>query len=154
MTELRITRSANDRRLARRAGHGWSFVLGFGALLVGILGCGHDPQATTANPATSDAAPISDRPLMTQLAAPRSEWIDYSPKDRKLTLYDLPASGRWMVRRSDNPIPYPIGPEHILPEGVDPKETVVFYVRPGGQRSRTVTLAQIQASRPDYLSLR
>ena len=87
---------------------------------------------------------------MVHLPAPRSEWINYSANERKLTLYNLPSAGRWMVKRSDSAVPCPIGPEHILPEGLNPAETTVYYVRPSGQTSRSVTLRK---SRPPVPSM-
>ena len=90
---------------------------------------------------------------MSSLPPPRAEWIDYSAKDRKLSLYQLRASGRWMVKRPDRDQAYPVGPEHVLPEGIDAGETYVYYVRPGGQTSRSITLAQIQAATREHLSI-
>ena len=152
MTVLRTTRST-PRRAVRRAIHGLVLALGFGMVLIGSLGCGREKREIEADPAI-DPAPATDRPHMAQLPAPRSEFIDYSPTDRKLTLYDLGSSGRWMVKRADMTTAYPVGPEHILPEGLDAKETLVYYVRPGGQTSRTVTLAQIQSAHREHVSLR
>jgi hypothetical protein len=40
-----------------------------------------------------------------------------------------------------------------LPEGLDPNDTEVFYVRPGGQVSRSVTLAQIRDAGRDHVSI-
>ena len=156
MTKLRTTRSENDRRPACAAGHGTAFSLamglGLGSVMFGSLGCGQDTRES-ADPDAVEPTLVSERPLMVLLAAPRSEWIDYSPRDRKLTFYDLPASGRWMIKRSDRDTAYPVGPEHVLPEGLDPSDTMVFYVRAGGQTSRSVTLAQIQAARPEQVSI-
>jgi hypothetical protein len=129
-----------------------ALLLGIGGALFGIFGCGREPQERNDIPST-EAATDTDRPSMTQLSPPHSGWISYSPKDRKLTFYELPGSGRWMVKRSDQAAAYPVGPEHTLPEGLDPKEMVVFYVRPGGLTSRSVTLAQIQSARPEHVSL-
>ena len=157
MAKLRTTRPENDRRPARPAGHGTAFTLaiglGLGTVLFGTVGCGQDTREAVADPTAVEPALVSERPLMTLLAAPRSEWIDYSPRDRKLTFYDLPASGRWMIKRSDRDTAYPVGPEHVLPEGLNPADTTVYYVRAGGQTSRSVTLAQIQAARPEQVSI-
>ena len=150
MTALWTTRLEQTRRL-RRAGHGLVLALSF-AVLIGIIGCNRETREE-AEPASPDAATATDRPMLTHLSAPRSEWINYSPNDRKLTLYTLPAAGRWMIKRSDLTSAYPIGPEYVLPEKLDPNETVVYYIRPGGQTSRSVTLAQIQAARPEHMSL-
>jgi len=142
MMELRTTHFLTARFL-RRFGYGTVCLLG--------LGCSRESHE--AVDAAGAAKTASDRPLMARLAAPRCEWIDYSPKDRKLTLYDLPASGRWMVKPSDRATAYPVGPEHILPQGLDPDETEVFYMRPGGQVSRSVTLAQIRDAGRDHVSI-
>jgi hypothetical protein len=152
MTVLRTTRSA-FRRGSRRAGQGLALALGVAGILFGILGCGRDNVADNTDPQDPAAITETDRPLMTQLPAPRSEWIAYSANDRKLTLYSLPASGRWMVKRSDLPAAYPVGSEHTLPEGINPAETMVYYIRPTGQTSRGVTLAEIQAARQEHVSL-
>jgi hypothetical protein len=124
----------------------------FGFVLFGSFGCGKESRHSAADPAAVEPAIETDRPQMVHLSPPRSEWIEYSTSSRKLTLYDLPSSGRWMVKRSDLPTAYPVGPEHILPEGLDPAETMVYYTRPGGLTSRPVTLAQIQAARPAHVS--
>src|SRR6266540_5640945 len=120
MMKLRMTRSDNDRRRARVAGQGTAITLalglGFGCVLIGSLGCGQDSRDGAADPAAVEPVIDSDRPLMVHLSPPRSEWIEYSPSSRKLTFYDLPSSGRWMVKRSDLATPYPVGPEHVLPE--------------------------------------
>jgi hypothetical protein len=150
MAALRTTRFA----IFRRAGQGAFALLGLGAVLFGVSGCGRDVVEDRTVEQSNAAAVDTDRPLMVQLPAPRSEWIDYSANERKLTLYNLPSAGRWMMKHSENATPYPIGPEHILPEGLNPAETMVYYVRPSGQTSRCVTLAQIQAARPVHVSLR
>jgi hypothetical protein len=142
MTELRTTRPSVNR-----------FLNGFGLGCVLVLGLGCGRQSREAIDAAENGANATDRPLMSRLPPPRCEWIDYSPKDRKLTLYDLSASGRWMVKPSEHAPAYPVGPEHILPEGLDPNDTEVFYVRPGGQVSRSVTLAQIRDAGRDHVSI-
>lgn len=151
MAMLRKTRSDRERRPARATGQGLAstLALGFGFALIGILGCG----AESREPDVVEPSLVSERPFMSKLPAPRSAWIDYSARDRKLTFYDLPSSGRWMVKRSDREMAYPVGPEHVLPEGLNPTETMVFYTRPGGQTSRPVTLAQIQAARDEHVSI-
>ena len=155
MTKLRKTRSDRERRPTRAAGQGLAstLALGFGFGLIGILGCGQESRDVPADPAAPEPALVSERPLMEKLAPPRSEWIDYSARDRKLTLYNLPSSGRWMVKRPDRDTAYPVGPEHILPEGINPTETMVYYMRPSGQISRSVSLAQILAARDEHVSI-
>ena len=159
MQALWITRPEDNRWPARGMGHGMGFslaaILGFGLILGGIFGCGHEPRETSDNESviTDQMAAESERPLLASLPAPRSEWIDYSAKDRKLTLYHLRASGRWMVKRSDRAQSYPIGAEHVLPEGINPNETIIYYTRPGGQISRGVTLAQIQSATREHVSI-
>ena len=146
-------------RPARRAGQGSALsslaVLGFATLLLGTFGCGHEPRDTVSDDssATEPAPFATDRPLMASLPPPRAEWIEYSAKERKLNLYQLRASGRWMVKQPDRETAYPVGPEHVLPEGLDSNKTYVYYVRPGGQASRGVTLAQIQAATREHVSI-
>jgi hypothetical protein len=127
--------------------------MGFALVLCGAFGCGHEPQSDPEELASEAAVPPTDRPLPATLPAPRPEWIEYSSRERKLTMYDLRASGRWMIKRPDREKPLPMGPEYVLPEGLDAGETFVFYTRPGGQISRSVTVAQIQASRPEHVSI-
>lgn len=146
MAALRKTRPVTDPRPARRAGRGAIFtltvVLGFG-VLAGMAGCSRGPR--------DGADPDPYRPKMTPLPPPAGDRIDYSAKDRKLTFYDPPGGpARWMIRRPGLPSAYPVGPEHTLPEGTDPDETFVYYVRPGGAASREVTLSQIRAARPAH----
>ncbi len=157
MKALRMTPTNADRP-ARGAGQGAAYscfaVLGFGILSLGVFGCGHEPHEITNDEAVvQESAPNSERPLLASLPAPRSEWIDYSAKDRKLSMYHLRSSGRWMVKRSDREAAYPIGPEHTLPEGINPSETFVYYTRPNGQSSRSVTLAEIQAATREHVSI-
>jgi hypothetical protein len=157
MKVLRTTPEMHDRP-ARTAGQGTALkclaTLGFGLLLTGVFGCGHEPAPGPDEANAIEEKPFaSDRPLMSTLPPPRAEWIEYSAKDRKLSLYPLRASGRWMVKRADRDTPYPVGPEHVLPEGLNPGETLVYYVRPGGQSSRPVTLADIQAATREHLSI-
>jgi|GEM_PF-2122111 len=157
MTALRMTPTTTERP-ARVAGHGSALstlaTFGFGLLLLGVCGCGHEPrEASSEDTGSVEATPFaSDRPLMASLPPPRAEWIEYSSRDRKLNLYQLRASGRWMMKSADRDTPYPIGPEHVLAEGLNPNETYVYYVRPSGQSSRTVTLAQIQAATREHVS--
>ncbi len=155
MAMLRKTRSDRERRPAHATGQGLAstLALGFGFALIGILGCGAESRELPVNPDVVEPSLVSERPFMSKLPAPRSAWIDYSARDRKLTFYDLPSSGRWMVKRSDREMAYPVGPEHVLPEGLNPTETMVYYTRPGGQTSRPVTLAQIQAARDEHVSI-
>jgi hypothetical protein len=155
MMALRMTPKA---RPARRAGQGsalssFAFV-GFGLLLVGVFGCGHEPrEASHEDVGAVEASALSERPQMATLPPPRAEWMEFSTRDRKLNLYQLRAHGRWMVKRSDREAAYPIGMEHVLPDGIDANETFVFYQRPGGQVSRSVTLAQIQAATREHVSI-
>ena len=109
-------------------------------VLVGLTGCSggsKDGRADAQNPAPY-------RPMMVQLPAPAPDRIVY--KSGTLTVYDLPASGRWMMQRNGAPHAYPIGPQHTLPEGLDAENTFVYYCRPGGQQSGHVSLAQILAA--------
>jgi hypothetical protein len=157
MTALRTTPTATAGP-ARGAGQGTALSrfasLGFGLLLVGVFGCGHEPRdaAPAQNGASETEAVASERPHMATLPPPRAEWIEFSAQYRKLNLYPLRSAGRWMVKRSDRDAAYPIGTEHVLPEGIDANTTFVFYQRPGGQVSRSITLAQIQAATREHVS--
>jgi hypothetical protein len=130
-------------------------ILGLGVGLFGPFGCGHEPQNSTSDEAVAvePEAIDTERPQLASLPPPRSEWIEYSANDRKLSLYQLRASGRWMIKRSDRETAYPIGPEHVLPEGLNPATTIVYYTRPNGLTSRGVSLAQIQATTREHVSL-
>jgi len=110
-------------------------------------------ESPDTNVSAEAAPPASERPQMATLPPPRAEWIEFSTRDRKLNLYQLRASGRWMVKRPDREAAYPIGSEHVLPDGIDANETFVFYQRPGGQVSRSITLAQIQAATREHVSI-
>lgn len=133
MTALRTTRPAPPRR---RTGARRARLLGLTTFL-GLAGCG-GPGPEPADP----------RPATSRLPAPASERIGYDDQTRTLTLPDPPPpGGRWMVRLPNDPVPAPVGPDHRLPEGVDPGTTLVYYCRPGGQTSGAVSLAQIQAAR-------
>src|SRR5687768_3865232 len=114
MTALRITPMTTERP-AKRAGQGTALsclaTFGFGLVLLGASGCGHEPrELEPSDSAAAEPVPFAtERPLLSTLPPPRAEWIDYSAKDRKLNLYQLRASGRWMVKRSDRETAYPVG---------------------------------------------
>ena len=131
MTALRTTRSVPP-------------LLSAAAALVALLGlatgCGGPPPE-------GDAA----RPLMRPLPAPAAERIAYNPDTRTLTLYRLPASGRWLVRGPEGD-PVAVGPVHVLPASADPVTTRVGYRRPTGQASNWVSVADIQAARATHAS--
>lgn len=159
MKALRMTRSETDRRPARLAGQGLAVslvaVLGIGSLLLGVFGCNRDSRELGEGEGVAVDPPsqVSERPQLVNLPAPRPEWIEYSAKDRKLTFYQLRSSGRWMLKRSDREKAYPVGAEHVLPDGLNAAETFVYYTRPGGQTSRVVSLAQIQSSTREHVSI-
>ncbi|MDB5308170.1 MAG: hypothetical protein JWO38_2372 [Gemmataceae bacterium] len=144
MMALRMTRPDTDRRCqtrgTRRVGSLRGLAMWLGVVLVGMTGCSGESQDGGLGGVPS---PDPYRPSMTQLPAPAPDRIVY--KGGTLTMYDLPA-GRWMVQRPGAPYPYPIGPKHTLPEGLDAENIFVYYCRPGGQQSGHVSLAQIQAA--------
>lgn len=155
MKALRMTRLETDRP-ARFPGHGMAralvLVSGFCALF-GLSGCGQVSRDSGEGDSLPTDSLATERPQLDSLPAPRAGWIEYSARDRKLTFYQLHASGRWMVKRSDRDKAYPVGAEHTLPEGLNPAETFVYYTRPGGQVSRGITLAQIQNASREHVSI-
>lgn len=148
MTVLRMTRPDTDRR-GRRIG---AAVLLCG-VLIGLTGCGsgHDGAATGPNGRPLPVEQVSAGP---PLPAPDPERIEYNPDTRTLSFYELPEAGRWMIHRSGDPAAVPAGPEHRLPDAASIDKSYVYYVRPGGQSSRTVTVRTIQDSRTVYASNR
>jgi hypothetical protein len=129
-----------------------------GALIVGLafglmasVGCGN--QAGPEDAAAVEQEAVIN-PAAAELPPPATDRIDYDSRTRTLTFYDLPESARWMVRKPHTLLADSVGPDHRLPEGIDPEHTFVFYRRPGGQQSRAVSLAQIQAARQMHDSLR
>ena len=143
MTTLRMTRPDTDTPPRGGAnGRHRLTALALCGLLAAITGCGEqrpeaDPPAFHADPAASLPPPATDR-------------IDYDARTRTLTFYDLQGPGRWMVTVAG--AIHPAGPDHRLPEGVDPEKTYVSYVRPSGQTSVAVSLSQIQAAREMHKS--
>jgi hypothetical protein len=142
MIALRMTRPETDRRRPIR-GLAW-----LGVALVGMTGCGGESRSGGLGGVPS---PEPYRPTMVQLPPPAPDRIVY--KGGTLTVYDLPDAGRWMVQRQGDAQPYPIGPQHRLPEGLNAEHTFVYYCRPGGQQSGAVSLAQIQAAGREHDSL-
>jgi len=121
-------------------------VLAFGlcAVLCGVTGCGEQRADNSPDPHPYRAN------MTTPLPPPATDKIEYDDKTRTLTFYDLHGPGRWMVQVGG--AMYPVGPDHRLPEGVNPDETYVCYTRPGGQTSGHVSLRQIQAARQMHQS--
>ena len=60
-----------------------------------------------------------------------------------LPFYDPPGDSRWMVHHPGERHPVSVGPEHRVPNGADPNQTMVYFTR-GGQSSAPVSLRQIQ----------
>jgi hypothetical protein len=113
-------------------------VVWLGVSLAGVTGCTYG----------AESAPY--RPTMSQLPPPTADQVRYKAETRTLTLSDPPQAGRWMVQRPDAPYPYPIGPRHTLPAGVDLDHTFVYYRQPGGRQSGALSLSQIQAAGKDH----
>lgn len=97
----------------------------------------------------SDLAPY--RPAMDDLPPPAADRIGYDDRTRTLRLPDPPPATRWVVLADGTPTP--AGAEFRLADGLDPKETFVYYRRPGGQLSGKVSLTQILAARDTHTSL-
>ena len=109
------------------------------------------PPATTVSvPGSNDPTWLTSRQ---ELPAPDLDRIEYDAQKRTLTLYDLSGRDRWMVRLPDEQRGRPVGPQHRLPEGIDPTRTLVYYARPGVKVSAPVTVAQIEAGRTAHTSL-
>ena len=119
----------NSLRMTRR-----TIPLGVCALLAAVIGCGSETRSSYA-------------PAPTLMPAPDTERIVYDARDRSLVFYDLPNSARWVVQLPGSPVASNVGPVHRLPEGVDPEQTLVFYTRPGGKTSNSVSLRQILDAR-------
>ncbi len=131
MTALRTTRSVPPP-------------LWFAAALlvvVGFAGWGGPPTEGEAH-----------RPKMVELPRPVVERIDYNPNTRTLSLYRLPASGRWQVWEVGVGEAAPVGPAHVLRPEADPDHTYVAYRRPTGQASGWVTVSDIMAARATHTS--
>lgn len=152
MTVLRMTRPDAARQQSAPVKGLWFLspqvlAVWIGVALVGVTGCGVErPDSGTSAAPTSEQT--SYNPPLSSLPPPATDRIVY--KDRTLTLYDLPGSGRWMIQRPDVRFPYPVGPEHTLPEGVDAGKTFVYYRVSSGLQSPFVSLAEIQAAGRDH----
>jgi len=143
MTALRTT---TDRRRPARV-----LAVLCCAGLAGLAGCGsgHDGAASGAGGQPKPVEQIAAGPL---LPAPDPDRIEYNAETRTLTFYELPESGRWMIKLPGHAHAIPAGPEHKFPVGIDPDRTLVHYARPGGQQSRAVTLRAIQDRQTVYVS--
>lgn len=128
---------------------GWFLILGI-AFSLAASGCGQREAAEAPPPAPEEPEPQG--PVQPYLPPPATDRIEYNSQTRTLTFYDLPQSSRWMVQRPDAKMPDPVGPDLRLPEGLDPDNTFVFYRREGGQQSRSVSVADIQAARQMHVS--
>lgn len=128
MTALRTTRSVPPPLLA--------------AALLFAAGCG--------GPVASDGDPT--RPTMRELPRPAVERIDYNPDTRTISLYRLPASGRWLVQEAGDAEAAPVGPAHVLRPDADPDTTYIAYRRPTGQASGWVSVADVLAARSTHAS--
>ena len=156
MTALRMTRPDTDRGRPARGWGRWTgsprALAAIGCVaLAGLTGCGsgHDGAASGAG---GQPRPLEQIAAGPPLPAPDPERIEYNADSRTLTFYELPESGRWMVKRPGDPYPVQAGPEHKLPVGADPDRTYVYYTRPGGQQSQILTLRAIQDGRTMYVN--
>jgi hypothetical protein len=141
MTALRMTRPDPDG--PTRARRRWTALGLAAAVTAAAAGCSSDgPAAGGGGP----AVPVERLTAGAKLPAPEAEKIEYNADTRTLTFYDLP-DARWVVYHPGDRFPVPAGPEHRLPRGADPDRTVVYYTKPGGHRSESVTLRQIQDGR-------
>jgi hypothetical protein len=108
---------------------------------IGLAGCGGPP--------TGDD---DSRPTMRQLPPPAVERMEYNKDTHTLSLYHLPASGRWVVQSPGESATVEVGPKHVLPETADPEATMISYRRPSGQASGWVSVADILAARATHAS--
>jgi hypothetical protein len=88
-----------------------------------------------------------------KLPPPDPDRIDYDSKNRILKLYDLQGQDRWMVQLPNEQFGRQVSPDHQLPEGVDTKHTLVYYVRPGVKVSTPVTVAEISGRTDTSMAL-
>ena len=141
MTAHRTARPALARPLA---------IVCLAALAAAGCGTGEPPDAAQPSPAVQDHG-SSDPSWLTsrqELPPPNPDRLDYDPQERTLTLYDLPGPDRWMVQLPDEARGRAVGLHHRLPDGVDTRSTLVYYVRVGEKVSAPVSVADIEACRP------
>lgn len=125
-----------------------------GLLALGLFGCGPVPPPPPDDPAgtvgSNDPAWLTSRE---RLPSPDADRIEYDAERRTLHFYELPGRDRWLVQLPNEETGKPVGPQHKLPEGVDLKNTLVYYARPGVKVSSTITVAAIEAGRRTLTSL-
>jgi cholesterol transport system auxiliary component len=150
MTALRTTgpSTPESTRLSPRV---WMV----GVIAFGVFGCGS--AAPTANEPDQTAVPlgINDPAWLTtreKLPSPDPDRIEYDSDKRILKFYDLSGQDRWMVQLPGELRGQTVGPLHRLPEGVDTKNTLVYYIRPGVKVSIPLTVATIAAVRGPHAS--
>jgi hypothetical protein len=151
MTALRTTEPIVPRK-TRMITYAWIVVVvGFGC-----FGCGHSAPPADDSGATATTVGINDPAWLTsreKLPPPDADRIEYDAEKRILRLYDLQGQDRWMVQLPNEQLGRQVGPEHRLPEGVDTKHTLVYYVRPGVKVSTPVTVAAISGRTDNSLAL-
>jgi hypothetical protein len=156
MNELRTTPPRTPPLAPTRwVAVGLIVVAGLAATLAAFTGCASESREPPPPPAPAVAVPPGNREQAAKgphLPPPESDQIRYDDRSRTLTFYALPAPARWMVLLPGAAFAAPAGPEHRLPEGVDPDRTLVYYSRPGGLQSTPVSLKQIQAAREMHAS--
>jgi hypothetical protein len=129
------------------------------AFALGFCGCSRSPTPPVESASTQVAAPIhgaNDPSWLTsreKLPPPEAERIEYDSKKRTLTLYDLPIPDSWMVQLPEETSGRLVAGRFQLPEGVDLKQTFVYYARAGSKVSLQVSVAQIRAGRASHPSL-
>ena len=149
MTVLRTTRPDTDRPAPL-----WGRWVGCALAAVGcaaLAGCGSG-EGGAATGEGGQPRPVEQLTSPPRPPAPDLDRIEYDASTGTLTFYELPDSGRWMIQRPGDPYPFPAGPEHRVPAGMDPNHVHIGYARPGGQQSRTITLRAIQEGRTIHTS--
>jgi hypothetical protein len=84
---------------------------------------------------------------------PDADRMNYDAVTRTLTLYELRDDECWHVKLPGERAGRPVPSKHKLPN-IDPSEVQVYYARPNGKPSMTVTVRQILDSGPAHVSFR
>lgn len=123
-------------------------------LVLVAAGCGRSaPAGADASPHALGASDPPWVPGRSALPPPDTDRMNYDERTRTLTLYDLPASERWLIRLPGEKAGRPVPSRHRLPNVTDPSQVLVYYTRPGCKASVPVTLRQIRDSGNAHISL-